>query len=106
MVQTVHLSSMVVLGGMILAGDLRMLNLLMKDIPAAVIIRNTRIWINAAVIMIVLSGIFMLAAVAIKLYYNVFFLVKMISLVLGLGLFYWLRSAVYCRAAGRWIGFS
>ena len=36
-----HLLGMSLLGGMVLMGDLRLLNLVMKDIPSEVVIENT-----------------------------------------------------------------
>ena len=69
-VQTFHLGAMVLLGGMILVGDLRLLNITMSDIPAPVVLKNTERWVGYALVVIVLSGIFMMSAVAIKLYYS------------------------------------
>ena len=45
MVQAVHILSMVMLVGMIILGDLRMLNVVLKGVPSDVIIQNTKKWI-------------------------------------------------------------
>ena len=131
MVQFVHLSAMAMLGGMILTADLRLLNVLLKDVPALVVLENTQRWINYALVAIVLSGIYMMSAVAIKLYYNTFFWSKMAGLALGLLYVYGIKAPMWKRgldqfkpwviqlvaatslliwfsvaASGRWIGFS
>ena len=130
-VQTFHISAMVLLGGMILTGDLRLMNILMRDIPSEVVIRNTEKWFGFALIVMILSGIFMMSAVAMKLYYNVFFFSKMVGLALGIFFFYVIRKPLLNQehalinpwtlkliggtsiliwfsvaASGRWIGFS
>jgi len=130
-VQTFHLGAMVLLGGMILVGDLRLLNVIMSDVPAQVVLKNTEKWVGYALIVVILSGIFMMSAVAIKLYYNVFFLSKMVGLFMGISFFYFVRKPLLkgdhselnpwsvkiiaitslliwfsVAASGRWIGFS
>lgn len=131
MVQTVHLAAMALLGGMILVADLRLLGVLMNDVPATVVVENTRRWIRYALILMVLSGIYMASAVAIKLYYNAFFWTKMISFAMGLAFLYLIKFPLLrhdfsslnpwavklvalaslmiwftVAASGRWIGFS
>ncbi|MEJ6516851.1 MAG: DUF6644 family protein [Pseudomonadales bacterium] len=130
-VQTFHLGAMVLLGGMILVGDLRLLNIVMADVPAHVVLKNTERWVGYALIVVIFSGIFMMSAVAIKLYYNMFFLSKMVGLFMGVSFFYFIRKPLLntdhsdlspwsikivaiasiliwfsVAASGRWIGFS
>lgn len=131
MVQTVHLGAMALLGGMILALDLRLLNIVLRSVDADVVVRNTYTWINVALALMLLSGIFMSSAVAIKLYYNMFFWAKMAAFSMGLIFIYAVKmpllrhgvanlgpGSVRCvaiasiviwfsvAACGRWIGFS
>jgi len=131
MVQTVHLAAMAMLGGMILVSDLRLLNLVLGDVPADIVLANTQKWINYALVAIILSGVFMMSAVAIKLYYNTFFWSKMTGLLMGLGFVYGIKGPMLkhgfdefrpwilklvgiaslliwfsVAASGRWIGFS
>ena len=75
-VQMFHLLGISLLGGMVLLGDLRLLNLVMKDVPSEVVIENTYKWFNVALVMVVISGVFMSSAVALKLYYNSMFWAK------------------------------
>jgi hypothetical protein len=130
MVQVIHLSSMAVLGGMIIACDLRLLGVLLKDIPLQSVLTNTQTWINRALAAIIASGIFMASGVAIKLYYNEFFWAKMASLGFGIFFLYAIKRPLLrdigqlnpvtpkllalasltiwfsVAATGRWIGFS
>ena len=84
--QMFHLLGISLLGGMVLLGDLRLLNLVMKDVPSEVVIENTYKWFNVALVMVVISGVFMSSAVALKLYYNSMFWAKMACL--GAGVFF------------------
>ena len=43
-VQMFHLLGMSILGGMVLVGDLRLLNVVMKDTPSEVVIESTHKW--------------------------------------------------------------
>lgn len=99
-IQTVHIASMVVLGGMILLGDLRMLNVIMVDVPSEIIIKSTYKWIYLALIFIILSGIYESSAIAMKLAYNTFFFAKMAGLSMGIIFLLSIRRAVYLRAPG------
>jgi hypothetical protein len=130
-IQMFHLLALALLGGTVLLGDLRLLGVLMTDVPSEVVIRNTHRWFQVALAAIIVSGIFMASAVAMKLYYNQMFAVKMLGLGLGLVFFYLVRRPLLAyphatigpwalrglavtslgiwftvAAAGRWIGFS
>lgn len=130
-IQMFHLLSMALLGGMVLVGDLRLLNVLMTDVPSNTVLESTNKWFTIALIGLVLSGIFMSSAVALKLYYNEMYWAKMASLALGVVFVYAIRrpllryahdsvSPVVLKvtaltsiiiwftvaASGRWIGFS
>ncbi len=100
LVQTVHIASMVMLGGMILLGDLRMLNIVLTDVPSPAIIKNTRKWIYLALVTIILSGIYEASAIAMKLAHNSFFFAKMAGLAMGIVFILSIRDAVYARAPG------
>ena len=51
-VQMFHLLGISMLGGMVLLGDLRLLNIVMKDIPSEVVIENTHKWFNVCLSLI------------------------------------------------------
>lgn len=131
LVQTVHLAAMALLGGMVLLLDLRLLGIVMTGVPADTVVVNTRRWIGWALVAMACSGIYMASAVAIKLYYNMFFWSKMAGLAMGLAFLYGLKFPLLKQgvselgpwtvrsmaaaslmiwfsvaASGRWIGFS
>lgn len=130
-VQMFHLLGLATLGGMVLVGDLRLLGVLLRDVPSETVIANTHRWFTVGLLMAAASGIFMSSAVAIKLYYNEMFWAKMTALAAGLVFAYgirrpllrydhasidpWVRRLVAVTslvlwftvaACGRWIGFS
>ena len=130
-VQMFHLLALAMLGGAVLLADLRLLGILMRDVPSEVVVRDTQRWFNIALVVIVLSGVFMSSAVAMKLYYNEMFWAKMAGLGFGVAFVYGIRGPLLrhkhetinpwslkaiavtsllvwftVAAAGRWIGFS
>lgn len=94
-VQAIHILSMVMLMGMILLGDLRMLNVLLRDVPSDVVVENTGKWIKIALVCIILSGIYEASAIAMKLYFNTFYWAKMAGLAMGLVYMYVFRNPLY-----------
>ncbi len=130
-VQMFHLLSMAVLGGMVLVGDLRLLNIVMTNVPSDTVLENTNKWFTIALVVLVISGIFMSSAVALKLYYNEMYWAKMTTLLIGVVFVYAIRRPLLrfahdslnpwalrltaissiiiwftVAASGRWIGFS
>jgi hypothetical protein len=131
MAQTVHLASMALLGGTVLVTDLRLLNVALRDIPSNVVADGAHRWFRVALAIILISGIFMVAGVAMKAYYNDFYWAKMAALATGIIFVFavkrpllkkdhsmlppWLLKVVAIAsitvwftvaACGRWIGFS
>ena len=94
-VQAIHILSMVMLIGMILLGDLRILNVLLRDVPSDVVVANTGKWIKIALVCIILSGIYEASAIAMKLYFNMFYWAKMAGLAMGLVYMYVFRNPIY-----------
>jgi len=131
MFQSLHLLSMALLGGTVLATDLRLLNVMLRDVSANVVAEQTHKWFMIALYGVIGSGIFMLAGVAIKCNTKPAFWAKMIALLTGI-LFVLLIKRPLLRgdlsqrnpwslrmvalasigvwftvaACGRWIGFS
>ena len=130
-VQMFHLLALALLGGTVLLCDMRLLGVLMRDVPSEMVFVNTQRWFNVALIVIVASGIFMSSAVAMKLYYNEMFWAKMTGLAVGILFVYGVRVPLLrydhdtinpwalrgvavtsllvwftVAGAGRWIGFS
>lgn len=130
-VQMFHLAALAVMGGMVLTSDLRLLNVLLKEVPADEVLNNTNRWFDYALIVILVSGVFMASAVAMKLYYNEMYWAKMAGLFVGMAFVYLIRRPLFrdgiegvsqsaikviaissivvwvsVAACGRWIGFS
>jgi hypothetical protein len=130
--QSLHLMSLAVLGGTVLVTDLRLLNVILRDVPSEVVEQNAHKWFRYALLMIVITGVFMAAAVAMRMYYNQFFWAKMVSLSVGVFFVFAVKHPLLSvgdhsdlrpwtvrllavasiiiwftvAATGRWIGFS
>jgi len=130
-VQMFHLLALVVLGGMVLVLDLRLVGAVFPEVPLREMLGYTRKWFDGALVASLVSGVFMSSAVAMKLYYNEMFWAKMTGLLVG-ALFVYIVERPLLRqsgddlrpatrrllgassmviwftvaASGRWIGFS
>jgi hypothetical protein len=82
-VQALHLISMGTIGGLVIATDLRLLNVVLRDIPSEVVVKGTYKAFNIALAVAVATGIFCAAGVADKVYYMPVFWVKMAVLAAG-----------------------
>lgn len=131
-VQAGHLISMAIIGGTVLATDLRLLGVLLKDIPSETITKGTHKCFKYSLIVAIATGIFCAAGVADKVYYMPVFWVKMLALVAGSCFMFFIKQPLLnsrphqeiepwtmrllavasilvwftVAATGRWIGFS
>ena len=130
-IQMFHLLGLAVMGGMVLLSDLRLLGIVMRDVPSEIVVENTNRWFTIALIVLIATGIFMSSAVALKLYYNEMFWGKMIGGLIGVLFVYFIKRPLLSQdhstlkpstirsvaitsiiiwfsvaASGRWIGFS
>jgi len=129
--QSLHLMSLAVLGGTVLLTDLRLLNVILRDVPSEVVADDAHKWFKVALAVALATGIFMAAAVAIRMYHNPFFWAKMTALLVGIAFVFLIKRPLLNRshaeikpivlkavalaslmlwfsvaATGRWIGFS
>ncbi len=129
--QSIHLMSLAVLGGAVLVTDLRLLNVVLKDVPAEQVAESAHRWFRVALVVIIITGIFMAAAIALRMYYSLFFWSKMTALATGVLFVFFIKMPLIRRgvdsqkpwliklvavaslciwftvaATGRWIGFS
>ncbi len=129
--QSLHLMSLALLGGTVLVTDLRLLNVMLRDVPSEQVVENAHKWFKVALVIIIATGIFMAAAVATRMYYNSFYWAKMTALVTGIVFVFAIKRPLLRRpheqinplvlkfvavaslviwfsvaATGRWIGFS
>lgn len=130
-VEAVHLMGLALLGGTVLAQDLRLLNVILRDVPSNVVTEQGHRWFKVALWILVLTGVPMLAGVATKCYHNPFYWTKMIALLVGILFVFFLKQPLLrgdhssvrpltlklmaaasmsvwflVAASGRWIGFS
>jgi hypothetical protein len=130
-IEAFHLMSLAVLGGAVIASDLRLLGVVLRDVPSNVVTNNAHRWFKGALVVMFATGIPMLAGVATKCYHNPFYWTKMCALAIGIAFVFAIRRPLLKRdhasiqpltlrlmalaslsiwflvaASGRWIGFS
>lgn len=130
-IQAGHLIGLAVLGGAVLAADLRLLNVVLTDVPARLVVERSHKIFFWALMSLLATGIFMACGVAMKIYYLPVYWFKMLALAAGILFHFGLRmpllkhdvetlNPVVVRlvaiasilvwfmvaATGRWIGFS
>src|SRR5215471_16820344 len=69
-VEAVHLLALAVLGGAVFAADLRLLNVVLRDVPSKIVNDSAHRWFRSSLIIMLITGFFMLAGVAVKCYHN------------------------------------
>ena len=131
-VQAGHLIAMAIIGGTVLVTDLRLLGVLLKDIPSESITKGTHQCFKYGLSVAIATGIFCAAGVADKVYYMPVFWIKMLALLAGSGFMFFIKqpflnsrphseispwalrmlavASIFIwftvAATGRWIGFS
>jgi len=130
-IEAVHLVAWALLGGAVLATDLRLLGVALRDVPSKTVSDNAHRWFKIALITLLITGFFMLAGVAEKCHGNFYFWVKMAALFTGILFAFAIKQPLLRRdhaelspttlklvalaslslwtlvgASGRWIGFS
>ena len=130
-VEAVHLLALTILGGAVFASDLRLLNVVLRDVPSKVVTDATHKWFRGSLIVLLVTGFFMLAGVATKCYHNDYYWTKMYALAIGILFAFLVRKPLLAgdhsqlrpitlklvglasmsvwfivAASGRWIGYS
>ena len=130
-IEAVHLMALALLGAAVLSVDLRLLNLVMRDVPSNTVTDQAHRWFKLALVVLLITGFFMLAGVATKCYHNPFYWTKMTALGIGIVFVFAIRAPLLRKdhsqlnpmtlklmalasmaiwfvvaASGRWIGFS
>lgn len=131
LIEAVHLMGLAALGGALLASDLRLLNVALRDVPSKTVTDGAHTWFKIALGTLLITGFFMLAGVAVKCYHNDYFWIKMIALAIGIAFAFAIKQPLLrcdhaslkpvtlkllgaaslsvwfiVAASGRWIGFS
>lgn len=130
-IEAVHLMALALLGASVLTADLRLLGVVMRDVPSNAVTDHAHRWFKLALAALLVTGFFMLAGVATKCYHNPFYWTKMATLAVGIVFVFAIRAPLLRRdhaqlhrwtlrlvalasisiwflvaASGRWIGFS
>ncbi len=130
-VEAVHLLGLALLGGCVIAGDGRLLGVVLTDVPVQTVVERTnRVFVFGLSICLA-TGIFMACGVATKIYYLPVYWFKMLALSAGMLFHFQIRRPLLghdiqnlnpvvvkmvavasmlvwfmVAATGRWIGFS
>jgi hypothetical protein len=130
-IEAVHLMALALLGAAVLSADLRLLNVVMRDVPSNTVTDQAHRWFKLALVVLMVTGFFMLAGVATKCFHNPFYWAKMTALGIGIVFVFAIRQPLLRKdhtqlnpwtlklvalasltiwflvaASGRWIGFS
>ena len=130
-IEAVHLMALALLGAAVLSTDLRLLNLVLRDVPSNRVTEQSHRWFKLALCVLIVTGFFMLAGVATKCFHNPFYWTKMTALAIGIVFVFAIRQPLLRKdhsqlhpwtlrlmalasmtiwfvvaASGRWIGFS
>jgi hypothetical protein len=130
-IEAVHLMALALLGAAVLSADLRLLNVMLRDVPSNTVTDQAHRWFKLALVVLLITGFFMLAGVATKCYHNPFYWTKMIALGIGIVFVFAIRAPLLRKdhaqlnpwtlklmalasmaiwfvvaSSGRWIGFS
>jgi small-conductance mechanosensitive channel len=81
-IATIHLFGLVVIGGAVLVGDLRLLGFGLRHQPVAHFARDAERWLLRGLFIAVPTGLLLFMCFATKYYYLTFFWVKLVALTL------------------------
>ena len=100
-IECLHLLSLALLGGTVLALDMRQLGFGLRAQPGAELMRKLQPWLAGALVTIIVTGILMFLSEAIKCYYSPPFWYKMGLLVLATIFTFTVRRRVVAAEPGR-----
>jgi hypothetical protein len=100
-IQVVHLLALAVLGGAVLAVDLRVLGIALKGVSVEALSRDLARVMTGSLIVITLSGIGMFLSEALRMYDNAAFWAKLGAFVIAVAFTYGVRPRWLTDAASR-----
>ena len=100
-IECIHLLALALLGGTVLAVDMRLLGLGLRSQPSAELLRKLQPWMTWALVTSITSGILMFLSEAIKCYFSPPFWYKMTLLVLATLFAFTVRRKVVMAEPGR-----
>jgi hypothetical protein len=103
-IECFHLLALAMLGGAVIALDLRMLGFSLREQPVPELEQKLRPWLNLGVIGLIATGVPMFLSEAIKCYYSPPFWYKIGILVIAVIFTYTVRRRVAAKSAGTVLG--
>jgi hypothetical protein len=100
-VESVHVLSLCLFVGIAAILDLRLLSLVMRDLPVSEVANRLLPWTAAGFVLMVVSGALTFLNAPVRYYENIFFRIKMAALVLA-GLNAWVFHAGIWRKVAAW----
>ena len=101
LVESVHVLTLCLFVGMSVLLDLRLLGLMWRRVAASEVIARLVPWMTAGFAVMIVTGVLLFYAIPVRSYQNVFFRLKMITLVLA-GINVWVFHATAHRRVGEW----
>jgi hypothetical protein len=99
-VESVHVLTLCVFVGMSVLLDLRLLGLTLRRVPASEVIGRLVPWMVVGFIVMMVSGVMLFYAIPVRSYHNIFFRLKLMTLVLA-GVNAWVfHNTVHRQVAG------
>jgi len=102
-VESIHVLSLCLFLGMTTILDLRLLSLVMRDLPVSAVATRLLPWTVAGFVLMVVSGVLTFLNAPVRYYENIFFRIKMSALLLA-GLNVWFFHAGIWRKVSAWDG--
>ena len=93
-IEAAHLLGLSLLGGVVLIVDLRLLGAGLVGAPAALLARQLRPWLTAAVVTMIATGVLLFLSEAVKCYYSQAFWVKILTFPIAIAFTYAVRQRV------------
>ena len=100
-VESVHVWALCVFLGMAIMLDLRLVGLVMPDVPVSQVARRLLPWTTVGFVVMIASGLLLFYAIPVRTYQNLFFRIKVVMLVLA-GINAWVFHATIWRRVASW----
>ena len=100
-IESIHVLSLCLFLGMATILDLRLLSLVMRDLPVSEVATRLLPWTAAGFVLMIVSGVLTFLNAPVRYYENIFFRIKVAALVLA-GLNAWIFDAGIWRRVASW----
>ena len=100
-VESVHVLTLCLFLGLASILDLRLLSLVMREVPVSEVVTRLLPWITAGFVVMVISGVLTFLNAPVRYYQNIFFRIKIGALVLA-GVNVWVFHSGIWRTVSEW----